>query len=35
LNGPANIASACYIGQKEDVTLHTNGPLERLAMWGV
>ena len=32
---PAAIASAAYIGQKEDVTLHTESPLERLAMWGV
>ena len=30
---PAAIANACYIGQKEDTTLHLNGPLERLAMW--
>ena len=32
---PAAIASACYIGAKEDTTIHLNGPLERLAMWGV
>lgn len=32
---PAAIASAAYIGQKEDTTLHTESPLERLAMWGV
>ena len=32
---PAAIASACYIGHKEDTTLHLNGPLERLAIYGV
>ncbi len=32
---PAAIANACYIGHKEDTTLHLNGPLERLALWGV
>jgi len=32
---PAAIASAAYIGQSASTTLHTESPLERLAMWGV
>lgn len=32
---PAAIASAAYIGQSASTAQHLNGPLERLAMWGV
>lgn len=32
---PAAIASAAYIGQSASTAQHLNGPLERLAMWGI